>query len=391
MTSRVQCLSVVLLLAANVAAAATISVRKDGTGDYTVLQEALNAAADGDSILVGPGEYTEMSWVRLPGWSWDVQACGYVTAQNLTIIGSGREQTVIGPRSYAGVNGQYSPLALVYTGGSSLSLQELAVCNCYHGVYAIGGLMVDSCLIDNNRFGIFRPASGSGGWVRDSIIRTSLPLSPIGLKVESSGGGAGFAMERCRSEGVYTIIAGVDGMTIVDSEFTDEIVGIAIYDNARVYIHNSVVSNMSKYGIKFTLGSGGYCEISDSDISGEYAALDSGGNAPDGRFVVYGSSLSGGTEAVVFARYRPMSWLVAGCDLIKGSGPVVQCGPSYVTVTHDMRNNYWGTTNEADIQAWIIDHNDDPNIPATVLYSPFDGQPVPTESTSWGDLKALWR
>lgn len=60
-------------------------------------------------------------------------------------------------------------------------------------------------------------------------------------------------------------------------------------------------------------------------------------------------------------------------------------------VTHDLRNNFWGTTSETDIQSWIIDSNDDPSIHATVLYTPFAGQSVPTESTSWGDLKALWR
>ncbi|MDP2322419.1 MAG: hypothetical protein Q8N51_00120 [Gammaproteobacteria bacterium] len=60
-------------------------------------------------------------------------------------------------------------------------------------------------------------------------------------------------------------------------------------------------------------------------------------------------------------------------------------------VTYDLRNNFWGTTSETDIQSWIIDSSDDPNIHATVLYSPFAGQSVPIESTKWGNLKALWR
>ena len=57
----------------------------------------------------------------------------------------------------------------------------------------------------------------------------------------------------------------------------------------------------------------------------------------------------------------------------------------------DFTNNYWGTTNSAVIDAMIQDVNDDPDIHCTVNYSPFAQMAVPTESTSWGDLKAMFR
>jgi hypothetical protein len=57
----------------------------------------------------------------------------------------------------------------------------------------------------------------------------------------------------------------------------------------------------------------------------------------------------------------------------------------------DGGNNYWGTTDETELQSWIIDSNDDASICATVLYSPFAGQSVPTENLTWGDVKALYR
>jgi hypothetical protein len=56
-----------------------------------------------------------------------------------------------------------------------------------------------------------------------------------------------------------------------------------------------------------------------------------------------------------------------------------------------MSDNYWGTTDEVTIQSWIIDHSDNPQIGGTVLYSPFAGQSVPAESTTWSDLKVLFR
>ena len=84
---------------------------------------------------------------------------------------------------------------------------------------------------------------------------------------------------------------------------------------------------------------------------------------------------------------------IHGSDLHKGSGAVITCirPAAWGAVIHDLTNNYWGTTSAADIQAWIIDSNDDANIAATVLYSPFSGEALPTESTTWGELKALWR
>jgi len=39
--------------------AATLSVKQDGSGDYTVIQAALDAANPGDTVLVYPGRYLE--------------------------------------------------------------------------------------------------------------------------------------------------------------------------------------------------------------------------------------------------------------------------------------------------------------------------------------------
>lgn len=382
---------IMLLCCAASVTATTITVRKDGTGDFTVLQQALSAAADGDSVLIGPGEFTEMPWVRIPGWSWDVRSCGYIEADNLTIIGSGQDQTLIGPTVYSANNSIASPKAIFYGGGGLLRLQGLTLRNCYEGILMRGTLYIDECAVENNYHGAFWEAVNSGGMIRNTVFGASSPSFPTAVTIFSNGSGSGILMEHCHVDQSETIIDRIQGMTIIDCQFTNYIIGLSIYGNARVNLVQSEIANMSSYGIRFALGAGGYCEVRDSDIAGGISALDTGGNATGGRFVVYGSRLTGGSAAVLHARNRPGACIIRNCDLIKGSGPVVQCGPSYVTVTHDLANNYWGTVSEADIQSWIVDHNDDSNIPATVLYQPFVGQPVPSETTTWGDVKALFR
>ena len=55
------------------------------------------AAAAGDTIDIGPGEYTEFEVVQPGYWGFNVEIYAYVTVDNLTIIGAGADQTIIGP------------------------------------------------------------------------------------------------------------------------------------------------------------------------------------------------------------------------------------------------------------------------------------------------------
>ena len=45
-------------LCASTSLATTWHVEKDGTGDFTIIQAAMNLCAPGDTVLVGPGRYT---------------------------------------------------------------------------------------------------------------------------------------------------------------------------------------------------------------------------------------------------------------------------------------------------------------------------------------------
>lgn len=73
---------------------ATLSVRQDGSGDYTTISAAVAAAVDGDAVEVGPGSYLE---VLLISKSIDLIAENGPGSTNLDGGGTGRPVEVSGP------------------------------------------------------------------------------------------------------------------------------------------------------------------------------------------------------------------------------------------------------------------------------------------------------
>jgi hypothetical protein len=57
----------------------------------------------------------------------------------------------------------------------------------------------------------------------------------------------------------------------------------------------------------------------------------------------------------------------------------------------DLTNNYWGTTDPEEISAGIYDAFDDDSRHIYIDFEPMADGPVSTESTTWGQLKALYK
>ncbi len=385
-TRRVLCLLLFLSLAPR-AWGATITVRKDGTGDYSVIQQALDVAANGDTILIGPGEFTEKKTVRFPGWSSDVETYGQVTSSGLVIVGAGIDATIIGPTSYSGVSSTQSPVGISCDFIiESITLADLSIRNCYSGLNFGGTLWMERCHLNNNDYGVIWNTVGAGGAIRDSRFSGIDPYPPTGIL--TIGGGTGVLVENCEFTNAYPYVANPD-ITFRGCRLSSNGsgIGLEVADGAHCQLWDCDILDVG-IGVK-TFLSGSTCEIHNSRIQGTASALtiDQRTSA-----TVDGSSLTGGSNSVVLARDSD-ALTIHGCDFHKGTGPVIRSSRPSVwgAVTYDLTNNYWGTTGGADIQAWIIDSNDDSNIYATVLYAPFAGQSVPAETMSWGDLKALFR
>jgi hypothetical protein len=87
------------------------------------------------------------------------------------------------------------------------------------------------------------------------------------------------------------------------------------------------------------------------------------------------------------------SVVVNDSDLLPASGYAVevQRNSSPPHQTFDFTRNYWGVTDTTAVAALIRDAHDSSDIHDYVEYVPFAGQSVPTEPTTWGALKSLFR
>lgn len=119
-----------LVCSAPCAVADTIRVAKDGTGDYSTLQEAIAASSEGDRIEVGPGTYSET----------EVGEAGVQVAHSLEIIAtSGPEDTII--------DGDNVRRGFLFSGGQQSSVEGISFLHCYHndigsGITVTGGAHV---------------------------------------------------------------------------------------------------------------------------------------------------------------------------------------------------------------------------------------------------------
>jgi hypothetical protein len=176
------------------------------------------------------------------------------------------------------------------------------------------------------------------------------------------------------------------GATVTDCNFTGDAVGCQFATSSVGGIYNSTFTDQTNVGISVITGAvvnlvGNRVTGGDVNLRLRTASTVTGSNN------VFG----GGAYATIWCS-NGMIYL-NGCEILNGGGPTVKLD-AFVNPplrTLDLTNNYWGTESAATIAGWILDYYDDVRVYAKVQYEPFLGQPVPTESTSWGDLKAGFR
>ena len=136
--------SLAMLLLSTVAWSNTITVMKDGSGDYTLLQPAADAAAAGDTLLIGPGRYEEVTEFYFnSGVRRDAHLV--VRVDNLTIMGMDRDSVIIGPTVPTIAQGD--PVGLVVAQNVSVThIEKMTFENTWVGAYSLGDFYIEDCM-----------------------------------------------------------------------------------------------------------------------------------------------------------------------------------------------------------------------------------------------------
>jgi hypothetical protein len=227
-----------------------------------------------------------------------------------------------------------------------------------------------------------------GGSVSDCVFELPSGGSAIGI-LNSLNNVQGLDISRCTVSGAgygIRVSYGAPNINIQDCLLNVTYWGIALDQQSTGTISRCFIGGAHDRSVLASNGS--VINIADSEfVGGRLGIAASGGSSITGTGVIISST----TEAAVSMSSRAQIAL-SGSHLLPASGMAVNCGVSSGSpMTIDMTGNYWGTTSSTTIEALIHDIQDDAGNLYTVLYEPFANGPVPTESTSWGDLKALFR
>ncbi len=207
-------------LHAGVGSAATIRVEKDGSGDFTVIQDAIGAAQDGDTILIGPGNYRHVTPYDLPPGP-PIRAFVTVDKNDLTIRGTHRDDVVIGA-TVPNVEGQGPKGLAMRPNVTGLVVENLTVENTRDGFYLLGETHLSNVVARGNVYGVH--ASREGGiTISDSVFE----LNDDGVFIRGDSSGA--VLRHCTfsssagSVRFSSILYGV----VFESSFVGGIIGVS--------------------------------------------------------------------------------------------------------------------------------------------------------------------
>jgi len=379
---RIESVILCLLMAAS-AHSTTWRVERDGSGDFVVIQDAVEAAADGDTIMIGPGRYDDFIEVQAPGWT-DV-AVVWVT-KDLTFIGAGVDETVVGPAEYYDPPGSSPKVFCGFYDGHCV-IRDLKIENTYEGIYW-----------DHGRLEVYNSSFSS-------CYGEIVVFNVDGVVVD----GSSFDVVAGTGRGIVSF-SGSRDLEISNCYFTGNGHGMSLNGTENAVVSNCVFEN-ERSAVSYDMGSTGAvtgCDMSFDDSGGVNVGLGSSVHLSENN--IYGSNLAlrasesshvtgvnnifaGGNEYYATIMITSSATVeLHDCHILKDCEYAVKLEYFYYDdIEQDLTGNYWGTTDPDTVAEWIWDGNDDSSIHSIVEYIPMADGPVEAEDKSWTELKQMYR
>lgn len=383
--SRAVLLVLLMVLGVHGADARTWHVRKDGTGDYTVIQDAVDRATAGDTIRIGPGRFEEKRpFSSYPvdsaqKWTFDVYVA--VTVSDLTIIGSGADQTVIGPSARLWVDPAEPKIICALSRVSRLVVEDLAMENVFNGIYRS-----ERGTLEVRRIRSRGCSAGVTSWSELGTVIEDCQFEDLDYGVISWYPARNLLVSRCEFVECMAAFERTANATVTDCSFDRYPGGCQFANNSSGSILNSTFTDQGTVGINVVTGSavllvGNFVSGSPINLRLRSASSVAG----------WDNVFAGGSNSTIYTSGGMIE--LHHCQIFHGTGPSVRVDAFLYPPlrTLDLTNNHWDTDSSETIAGWILDYYDDVRVYAKVNYEPFLGQPVETERTTWGDLKAGYR
>lgn len=355
-------------------------VEKDGSGDFTIIQDAINAASSGDSILVGSGRFEDLVSFKRKGAQYTAHAV--IELPELAVLGAGVGETLIGPSS--GPGSSTSPYGIVGKSTSRITIEGMTVENCTEGIslYGPSARIIDAALRQNQIGVQIRPTEW--GVIRNSRFSSN---SLGGIIVFAGAGAQNVTVEQCHFEGDAVGLDFQSQNNIVrDCTFTGTIVGLQFSFGATGTVQRCHFSSDTQHvGLELALGSN--ITLTDSRFEAMPSTnvdVSNGSTLAGSRNVFHGGQdFTIRLVSTAFVSLHESHILNNG-----GWSALVETGV-VVPKTFDLRSNYWGASDAAQIAEWIHDGSDDGS-GSEILFEPFSEHPIPTKAAGFGALKSLF-
>ncbi len=373
-------------------------VERDGSGDFIVIQDAVDAAASGDTIKIGLGRFDEQHIVTVPGWTDSVRVL--VTQNELTIIGSG-PGTIIGQEAiYEPEQGRHKGIVGgVWWGNHILRIEDIHFENMRSAVYTANEssgeeyIAFKGCTFNGNTSSLWLLSDSGTVKVNNCIFQNSTTegISIVGWnQIEMEIRECDFV----RANHIYSTdainLSGVNNLLIENCNIVESSAGITISHSESALVKNCVFDNQGVIALSIPTNSN--VRIENCQFKNQYKVLASAmGGSVNIELI---DSIIEDVEFCSFDISGVENLTVHNCDLAKGSSGVVlmvDYGVCPYTGHLDMTNNYWGTSEPDSIDAWIFDRYDSEDACYWVDYEPFESGSTPVETKSLGGFRAMFR
>ncbi len=270
--------------------AETLTVRLDGSGEFASIWDALETAAPGDTLLLGPGRYAEGRPFTVPAYT-ETTYVG-INVDDLTIIGESTSSVLIGPESPRIESN--SPKGIVlHPSLDSLRLENLTVENVEAGITITEDLTAANLQIRNNRTGL--AAFGNQGTESINLQACSFRENREGILTFSYEGpieilGCDF---HDNTSAVVLATSSSNENRVANSIFVSNDVGININQSSNCLVDNSTFSETLRVNI-------------DVSTSGSVALNGNTFGPADFVFCIQNGSLSGGQNVLSAGAIRTM-------------------------------------------------------------------------------------